>query len=157
MKTKTINEALTFAYPDDFEEMSEAEIGSMPHYGEAPQFVIRNAERHIIVSVGFKEINGFSAMVLNTKDIAKKTKSEIGKVMKESSYELIADVSESIGGKTAEGFRYRYMVQDVDMSSESLIVKEGKDLYYIQCYYRTALSEDSLPVFEEMLKNSSWK
>jgi hypothetical protein len=157
MKTSVLNDALVFAYPDDFEEMSKEEISSMANYGEAPQFVIRNAQRHMVVSAGYKVINGFSAMMLNTADMAKKTQSEISKVMKDSGYELICNVKENIADKTAEGFRYRYQVQDVDMSSESLILKEGKVVYYIQCYYRTAMSEDSLPVFDQMLKNSSWK
>ena len=64
MKTGVLNDALVFAYPDDFEEMSKEEISNMANYGEAPQFVIRNAQRHMVVSVGYKVINGFSAMML---------------------------------------------------------------------------------------------
>lgn len=157
MKTKLLNEELLFSYQDGFREMGEEEIAKLSTDGNPPQFAVTDPDRHMIVTVGFKSIPGFSAMMLNEKELAKKMEPQIAKPMKPFGYQLEGFVTEQVGTKTAEGFRYSYTAQDVEMCGESLAAKQDKNLYYIHCYYRNALKEDSLAVLEEMLKNSSWQ
>ena len=157
MKTKIVNDELVFAYQDGFNDMSEEEIRGLSTPGGAPAVSVRDPEKKIVAAVGFKTVNGFSAMMLNTKDIAKHDEPALAEAMKNYGYKLDQFVSEKLGEEDAEGFRYDYKVQDVEMSAEMLVVKQKKNVYYIHFYYRTANKEESLAVLDEILKASSLK
>ena len=157
MKTKVLNDELCFTYHDEFREMDDAEIAKLAAGGQPPQFAVADTERHMIITVGYRSIPGFSAMMLNEKDIAKKAEPQIAKPMKPFGYQLEGFVSEVIGNKNAEAFRYTYTAQDIAMCGETVAAKAGKNLYYIHCYYRAALKEERLKTFGEILAASSWK
>lgn len=157
MKTKVLNDELCFSYHDEFREMDEAEITKLAAGGQPPQFAVTDPDRHMIITIGYRKIPGFSAMMLNEKDIAKKAEPQIAGPMKPFGYQLEGFVSEAIGNKNAEGFRYTYTAQEIAMYGETLAAKAGKNLYYIHCYFRAALKEESLKVLGEILAASSWK
>lgn len=157
MNTKVLNDRLVFAWPEGFEEMSAEDISKNSTPWGAPEFMIKDTERHIIVSAGYKRINGFSAMMLSEKDAADQIKSELTKAMRNMDVHFDEAVNEKIGDQDSAGWRYGYTVQGIDMGAESIVFKDGKDLYYLHFYYRQALKAESLNVIAEMLKESSWK
>jgi hypothetical protein len=62
----------------------------------------------------------------------------------------------SPGGKTAEGIRYVYDAQSVEMTGETCVVKVNKTLYYFNFYTRKALQEENRKVWEELLRSMRW-
>ncbi|MBR3349888.1 MAG: hypothetical protein IKG55_07425 [Solobacterium sp.] len=157
MRTKVVNNRLEIFWPEGFHEMSKEEIGHMSSPFGAPAFCLKDPERHIILAAGCRTINGFSAMMLNVNDLADRMKKDLEGQMQPFGCHFDDPVNIKIGTAEAGGWRYGYTVQDTPMCAESLVLKDGKDLYYLHFYYREALKEESLPVIEEILKGSGLK
>lgn len=157
MKTKVINDRLEIHWPEGFHEMSKEEIGQLSAPWGAPAFSLKDPDRHIIFAVGYKTINGFSAMMLSVNDLADRMKKDLEGPMQAFGCHFDDPVNTKIGSAEASGWRYGYTVQDTPMGAECLVLKDGKDLYYLYFYYREALKEESLPVIEEILKESRLK
>ena len=117
---------------------------------------LSDPERHMIVSAAWKKIGGFSALLLNDKDLTKQMERNIGSSMRVFGYRAGGAVKRTVGGRQAEGFCYTYIAQDTAMYGESLVLRSGKTLYYFHLYAREALKEDSLPVWEALLAGTEW-
>ncbi len=65
-------------------------------------------------------------------------------------------LQEEIDGETAEAFRCRYNAQGTDMSAESMITTHNGIHYYVHCYWRTEMDEESTAVIREILSNVIW-
>ena len=156
MKEKVLNQELRITYDETFHELTEEEIAKMNFLSDKPQLCLSDPERHILITAGHRQINGFSAMMLNVKDIAKKSQEQVRGAMKNLGYteEQIREVN--IGGRKAEGFRFGYTADGIEMSGETIVLKSGRTLYYINCYYRTALKADSEPAIRQILESASW-
>ena len=61
-----------------------------------------------------------------------------------------------IGGRDAWGVRYSYTVQDTGMTGESYVLKDGREIWYLHVYMRTALLADSEPVWESILDSAAF-
>ena len=72
-------------------------------------------------------------------------------------YHLEGFMTREIGGKTADGYRYTYKVQDIGMMGESLSVKSGSNFYYIHSYLRQELREESLSVLDGIFETATWE
>ena len=53
----------------------------MQFYGDSPGKCLSDPERHILISIGRKTISGFSALLVSTKDAAKRMEASIRKPM----------------------------------------------------------------------------
>ena len=155
METKVLNGEWQVPVPDGFRELGSGEIARMNTVGEAPQWCAQDEARHIIVSAAWKK-SGFAALMLSSKEVAQKMEASLRKAMQPYGYRPEGFVTADVGGLTADGFRYSYTAQGIGMSGESLSLKKGKTFYYLHCYCRTALAEESLSVIEEMLASSAW-
>ncbi len=153
MNTISINREWKLSYPDGFHIMEDAERRRLNFIGGAGSVCLSDPERHIVVSAGEKQINGFSALVLSGKDLAKNMEKQINKPMEPYGYHLEGFFTRQVGGKSAEGFRYTYMAQGIDMLGESYVVKNGKQLLYLHLYARDAQRDESLAVWNEMLRS----
>ena len=156
METALLNNELNLAYPDGFRVMSKEELSGYNFYSEAPGWCVNDAERHIMVSVSWKQVPSLFAKMLKVKDVAKSMEGQMAQAMKAFQYKLVEFTARTPGGKEAEGFRYDYTVQDTGMSGESLCVKNRNTFYYLHFYYRTALKEESMAVVDEILQSASW-
>lgn len=157
MKSSELNGELTLSYPDGFHVMTEEELRKHKFFEGAPGFSIEDPDRHMILSVSWRQANPFVAMLAGTADVARNMEARIRKPMTKFGYKSEGFLKREIGGREADGFRYSYEVQGIGMSGESLSVKNGSCFYYIHSYYRTALKEESLAVLDEIFQNAGWK
>lgn len=156
METELLNNELNLSYPQGFHVMNQEELSTYNFYAAAPGWCINDPDRHIMISIAWKQVPGLFAKMLKVKDIAKSMEGQMAQVMKAYDYQTVGSVSRTSGGKEAEGFSYQYKVQDTEMSGISLSIKNKNTFYYIHMYYRTALKEESLPVLEQILDSASW-
>lgn len=156
MEKATLNNELDITFPEGFHVMDKEEMEKHKYVGEAPGWCITDPERHIVVSVSWKKINGLAARLLNTKDIAKRMETGIRAAMSQYGYKFEEFISLKPGGKNADGYRYSYTVQETGMSGQSLCIKNGSTFYYVHCYYRTLLKEESLALLDGIMNSFSW-
>ncbi|MBQ8053121.1 MAG: hypothetical protein IJ198_04870 [Lachnospiraceae bacterium] len=152
-----LNNELNFSYPDAFKVLTEEDLKKYQFFEEAPGFCISDAQRHIMISISWRQANPFVAMLAGTADIARNMEAKIRKPMSRYGYKLEGFMNRQIGGKSADGYRYTYSVQDIGMLGESLSVKSGSNFYYIHCYLREALREESLRVLDEIFGAVTWE
>ena len=157
MGSTQLNNEMNLQYPDGFKIMSEEELRKHKFYEEAPGFCINDPERHIVLSVSWRQANPFVAMLAGTADIARNMEAKIRKPMNKFGYHLEEFMTRQIGGKTADGYRYTYSVQDVGMVGESLSVKSGSNFYYIHSYFREELREESLKLLDQIFADVTWE
>ena len=150
-----LNEELVINIPEGFHELGVAELESINHYGNVPDWCISDPDRHMILSISWKK-NGLAAMLLSSKDVAKKMETELKRLMAAYNFETQGEVKEDVGGLKADGFRYSYKAQSIDMAGETLSIKKGKMFYYIHCYMREELLHESRQVLKEILKSARW-
>ncbi len=77
--------------------------------------------------------------------------------MKASGYKLNGFTVKSVGGKEADGFIYDYAVQGTEMTGETFSLKNGNTYYYIHCYVRSALKNESFEIVDNILGTAKWK
>ena len=155
MKTVTFNNEIKIIYPDGFHVLSEEEMKGMNFREEGPVISLKDPERHVIVNVGMKQVPGFSALMLNQKDLAKKTEEYIAKANSGHNYRFGEFMEKNIGNDTGYGFSYSYEAQDTPMYSECFVLKKGKKVFYFYFYTRDELKDKNLMIWEEMLANIS--
>ena len=155
MDYQLLNEELKLPVPDGFHMMDEAELGKYKTLQAAPSWCITDPERHIIVSVAWKK-SGLGALLLTSGEVAKKMEARLRKPMSPYGYRLQGFITETVGGVEAEGFRYSYTAQNIEMTGESFSLKKGKTFYYIHCYYRTERKDESSAVLQSIFHSSEW-
>ena len=133
MERMTLNNELQFPVPDGFHVMDEEEMSGMTMIAAGPGVCLKDPERHIVVSVGYKKAGLLTSKMLSQKDIAEKSEGSIRQAMKPYSY-------------WPDGAGKR----------ETYVLKKGKTFYYFHVYMRAALKEESMPVWEEMLREAVW-
>ncbi|MBR4444520.1 MAG: hypothetical protein IKS37_01310 [Solobacterium sp.] len=137
--------------PEGFKNLDEADRAGFQMTEAEEGFVFSNPERHMMISCGWKKAGGLLGALTDTDGLAKDTEKKLGKAMKPYGYSLAGFSDRKIAGEYAEAFRYTYTAQDVPMTAETVVIKYEKALYNFHLYARTALLEDSLPVWEEFL------
>ena len=141
---------LEMMYPDSFHEMSEEKKAGLVFYKDSPGACLEDPEHHIIVTVGWTK-PGIMAMMLNEKEAAKAAEKKISRPMAACGYHLEGFSDAVIGGAKASGYRYHYHIQDTDMTGDTLVVKYKKVFYYMNCYARTGLLEESFKIWQSIL------
>lgn len=144
-------------YPDGFKVMTEKDLKQYNYFDEAPGFCIHDQDRHIMISISWRQANPFVAMLASSADIAKNMEAKIRKPMNKYGYKLEGFMTRTVSGKTADGYRYTYAVKGIGMIGESLSLKNGSNFYYIHSYIRQELREESLKVLGEIFGNVSWE
>lgn len=156
MSTVKINHLNLFC-PEGFSVIPEEEMRGMNMLKEGDGGeMIRDPERHIVISAGWKKHGGLISILVSNEEGIESMEKQIAKAMKANGYVRDTFTSESIGSREAQAVIYRYEVQDIKMSAESMIIKDGDIYYYIHCYYRTNSAEESRKVLKEIFDGSSW-
>ena len=146
-----INNTLKLPCPEGFHIMDEEEKKEMNIMGSGPVVCMSDPERHLIVTIGWQQVGGFTSMLLKPKDIVKNSEKVIGRSMASYGYQREGFLTRSIAGNPAEGFAYTYEAKGVPMLGQSWAIKIGKAFYYFHLYARQELRERSLPVLDEVL------
>ena len=153
-KTIELNEMI-LSCPEGFREMDETELEGLKFNG-TPGLCLTWPERHIILTAGERQINFFSAAVLNLKDITKATENDLHRLMKEYGYRLGEISFRKIGEIEAGEIPYTYTAQDIGMYGCTYVFKRKKTLCYLHWYTREALKEKNRDVLEEILSSIRW-
>ena len=155
--TFTLNEKLTIAYPDGFRLLNEEELKQLTFIEKGPGYVIRDDERHIMISCAWKNEGLLESMFLSAHDLARKNEENVRKAMQGFGYHGAGFPVRNIAGEDTEGFCYEYTAQDIEMYAETYTIKKDKVLYYLHFYTRSALKEENLKIWEEMLSGAKWQ
>ena len=151
-----LNRSLTLSLPEGFCQMDDAELQQLSHPAGAPQWAAKDPDRHMIISIAWKK-SGFAALLLNAQDVAKKMEAQIARLMAPLGYANQRTIETDLAGAQASGFLYTYTAQGTPMAAETLSVKQGKTFYYIYCYMREALLDESLATLDEILASVKWE
>lgn len=150
-RTLLLNSELRLHCPDGFSILDAEERESICFTEQGPGICLSDPERHILVSVAWKKINGFSALILSNRDLVKQMEAVARQSMRPFGYDSGGKVTRTIAGKECGGFCYTYTAQSTDMYGESLLLRCGKTIYYFHLYARESLKEESLPIWKDLL------
>ncbi len=157
MKTIILNDELELAYPDSFRVLGKEERSRLNFIEEGSGECLKDDERHILISAGWKKTGGFVSLLADTKGISDHNETAVRKAMAPYGYENDGHVTADIGGKTSEGFLYHYQAQGIPMSGECRTVKNGRTIYYLNAYYRTARQAESAGIVKDILGQAKWR
>ena len=152
-----LNNALELNLPDGFLEMSREETAGFLITDRGEGIALKDKERHLIVTAGWKKIGGFSGMILNQNDLRKKMERDIRNSLAKLNYKEAGPSDRQVGGLTAEGFQYQYTAVDgTEMTGESYVLKKDYTLYYFHLYSRRELASENSGLFKTVLMNAHW-
>lgn len=151
MEKVNVYENIYVGCPEGFHVLDEEEKKGYNSPAPGPGIIMKDDERHMVVSIGVQKLNGFSGAILSQKDISRNMEKSIAKSMSPYGYELAANVERKAGNDTAYGMAYEYTAQEIEMYAESLAVKKGKTVVYYHLYSRKAFKDENLAVWEEIL------
>ena len=147
---------LSLACPEGFHVMTADELAKMNFFGGETGEGMTAPERHILITVGSKPIGGLAGMLLNAGDIARGTEARLKKPMQANGYAGKGFCSAAVGTEKAEGFGYEYEAEGTGMYGESNVIKRKKTLWFLHCYTRTALKQESVEIWKEILQTAEW-
>ena len=157
MKSTRIDDVMILSYPVSFLEMTEREMAEKQFLNDGKGLCISDPDSHILVSVGYQQVNGFAAMMLSGKDIITRDEKIIAKRMESLGYCREGFVKKDVSGKKADGMCYTYKKDDVVMYAESLVIKNGRTLCYLHYYTRNELKENNVRIWESILSRIQWQ
>ena len=146
-----LNKELKLPVPEGFHVMDEEEVSRLRLLEEGPFVGLSDPERHMMITVGWKQLGSLTALMVNAGDVARHTEKTIRRAMVQMGYHCEGFRERQIAGAGAAGFRYKYNAQNTDMVAESLVVKLNKTVYYFHVYARAAVREESLSCWEDIL------
>ena len=155
MERTVLNGKFILSYPEEFQRMEESDLRKLT-FLQAPAIALRDSDRHMVITAGWKKA-GIACLMLSTEEIAGKTEKTIRAAMAEFGYQLEGFSRRMIGGRKAEGFRYRYTARDVGMIGESFVMKNRGSVYNIHLYTRDGLLYENLPSWESILDSIRWE
>ena len=151
MEYLMISEQLKLPCPSGFHLMSDEEKAKLNFLESGEGFCLRNEDRHMLVSVGWRETGMLTAMLLSDISVEKNMESSIRQAMQPYGFRLETYLNRQIASGNAAGFRYTYTAQDTGMLSESYVLRSGRSVIYFHLYARDAFREESLPVWNDLL------
>ena len=151
MNELKINDRFKLICPEGFRLMTEEERQKLRALDNGETLYLTNEAGHLIVSIGWKDVNAFANLLLHAIRPIKSVEANIEQAMTPYGYRRETTLTRSIGGQKAEGFRYTYTAGDTAMVGESYVLREGKALTFFHVYYRAALREESLLQWDALL------
>ena len=145
-----INDRMSVAIDDGFHVMDEDERSRWRAIGE--DFVaLSDPDRHLIVTIGWKEVPALALLILSPRDLAKNMEKTLAVEMKDYGYSLGGYKDRRIAGEKARGVYYSYESEGIAMAAESFVFKKGKTVYYLHLYSRAQYREENEGVWAAIL------
>lgn len=148
-----LNECLVVTPPDGFHVMTEEERHGMTLLEDGPWVGLSDPDRHILVTMGWKQVNKLAAKMLSGRNLAENMEKQVRRAMAALGYQPDGFRERQIAGTSAHGFGYEYTAQQIDMSAESYVLKMDATLYYFHFYARSERKEESLVVWNSLLES----
>ena len=144
-KTEINNGSMSLTIPEGFSPAMQ---------DKKDNWIVKNEELHVMYNITWKKIPLFPKVSLD-KAISN-TARQIGKQI--PSFAMNQDnISHTIGGQQALGFRYSYTTDGINMTSEYLLTEHNKFYYAFICLGRTESFDDHYEIFEKMLSSVELK
>lgn len=156
MNETVLNGELTLQVPDGFHTMTEKDMEGMRYAKGAPNWCVKDPERHIIISMSWKK-SLLGAFLMKPKEVVRYLESAIRTQMLPFGYQNKGAVTEDVGGVEAQGFLYFYDAEGIEMAGVTLSLKRNKQFYYIYCYMRRELMDESLQLLRQIFTGARWK
>ena len=153
---RTFNYTLHMSFPDSFHVMDYDERQKLNKLADDPGECLTAPEKHIVISIGWKELSLFPSLLVSVKDAADNSQKAISKAMQPYGYRFRETFAEDIGGKSAPGFSYEYEAQCIAMHGETCVVKHNKVLYYLHIYMRREFKGESTKIWKDILATAKW-
>ena len=147
-----LNNAFNLEYPDEFHVMDAEERSKLSFAASGDGECLQDDDRHIMISIAWQKLGGFTDLMLNAKDLAKNIRKGIQKLMGNYGYSFGGNLSRKIAGNRAEGFSYTYTAKDIAMYGEAYAMKSDKTVYYFYLYAREELKDESVDAWNKMLE-----
>ena len=155
-----INDSLKICFPDSFHVMSKEERAEVNNKTGDRGICLKAPDLHIIISIAWVRVDGIRGVfsrLFRGKDPVKNAESFYKKKMKAYGYKTEQYLKYQIGGTDAEGLRYSYLAQGIDMMGETCSLKKDRVLYYFHCYYRAQQLTESQDVWKTILDSAQWE
>lgn len=157
--THLLYDGLSLAFPESFRPMTREESAQFAAGGDGEGLCLISQPLHIIVSTGRKPTRGIVgalSRLLSGKDLVKNIETFYKKQMRSFGFSTDRYLKRAIGGATADGLRYTYQAQGIDMTGESFALRRQGAIYYFHVYYRTRLGDESRRVWDLILDSAKW-
>lgn len=151
MGIETINGELMVDCPAGFKRMSIDELQKAYSLDYPNLWGIRDEERHIILTVLWKESNRLLSMLVSNKDLAKRAERALGKTYRAAGYKCRGFFSTAVAGQAAEGFHYDFEVDGVAQQGEVIVFKRDACCYTLYYYTRPELALANRAIHDEIL------
>ena len=155
MEDMILNKELALVIPDGFDPMTDEEKAQLSTPYGAPAWCVKDPDRHMILSITWKR-SFFASKIVNARETAQNMEGKLRKLMENMGYERRQFIKEEIDGIESHGFGYRYDTASVRMAAQSMVLKKGSTFYYIHCYMRDEMLEQSQAVLDTFLKSIRW-
>ncbi len=152
MENKRVKD-LQISFEEGFRQLSEEEMKQARFINEGDEGVVmRDDEKHMVVSAAYKKVSGIALAFLKEEEIVENTQKQFEKMMQPFDYHLDEYVTKQ-GQMTLHGFEYTYLAQGTGMRGASFVIKDKKGLYYLHFYMREALKEESHQIMDAILES----
>lgn len=153
MQEAEINKELALAYPDEFRVMELSELHHAFGVDYPKMWGIRNEERHVLISVIWKDTSEVLQRLVSTKSQVKEYEKRIHNLLRKNNYHCEGFFERELAGQKALGFRYSFLREFVEQIGEVIIFKRGKCRYSMYYFTRLETADDNRPAYEELLSS----
>ncbi len=151
----TVNDVLTLHYQDGFHVMSAEEKRQLTALGEGPAEALKDPDRHVIITLGWKKVSRLISTLFSADDAADAIRKSLRKPMAAFGYHGERELSRTIAGEHAGGIGYEYKTQGIAMYGESYVIKLRNYYYYFHIYTRAEYKDENLQLWNEILDSVS--
>ena len=151
MSKATVNGLMSIEIPEGFHTMSAEELRQAYRDDNPDRWGMWDQERHVMVTVMWKEYSRLMMMLADVKGICRKNEQIAAKGYGNNGYECGGFFSVNVDGEKAEGYRFSYSVGDVEQSAETILFKLGKTIFSITCGGRKENREADREMFDRII------
>ena len=153
MRRETINETFALQIPDEFEVLTEDDLGKMyRNVGDPFRWGVRDTENHVIITALWKQYPALLSWTLDLKAIVKKNEQLTGKVHAAHGYRFLEFFSMQAGAENAEGYRFCYDKEGVTQVCSNFLIKDGRTIYAFMCVGREENMDTDRETFRRIME-----
>ena len=131
MSKATVNGLMSIEIPEGFHTMSAEKLRQAYRDDNPDRWGMWDQERHVMVTVMWKEYSRLMMMLADVKAICRKNEHMAAKGYAGNGYECGGFFSANVDGEKAEGYRFSYRIDDVELSAETILFKLEKTIFTV--------------------------
>ncbi len=157
MNQMMINDEIRITLPPEFHQMDPEEKKRIYAMSAViPEWSAHDAERHMIFSASWKQMNRILAAMACSTDGAKGLEKRMRIALRDRNYRFDEYVKGELGGKKAFGFTFRHEGKEGELLNRTMMVRNGECIYYLTSQIRTDRENEPKEVMDEIWRSLSW-